>query len=356
MRWLWAILAVVIVASVGWWWWGRTRPLVDDESAATKPMVPAVTPASPSPSPHAVVPPPARDATSHTLVRTSWGGGAGQLGRKNDPEGAPDGPMSLTVDGRGTVWVLDEVNRRIQRWSNRGAPLAPISIGTDTAQDLALGRNGSVALLDRLGEKNLLVLSSDGAPVGEVRLEGKGIPEAGGTTGLFTDKDGNFWVEREHRDLVRVALPDGHSDAERQTAPGRPSRDGRQYLSGAIADRAAGTALLRGLDADGHVLWEQLVALGAPLLYLNVLDSDGAGNVYLGGHTGRQGAQPPYGIVDENLVIVGLSPSGSPRGILTLAASPPAAESFHEVTIGDDGTIYRMVLGAGGVVIETYHL
>jgi hypothetical protein len=264
--------------------------------------------------------------------------------------------MSLTVDGRGTLYVLDEVNHRVARFSKSGAPLPPVAVGGDTAQDLALGRHGEIALLDRLGEKNLQLFSPDGAPIGDVNLVGKGLPEAGGTTGLFSDRDGNFWVEREHTTLVRVALADGTSDAERPTAPGRPSRDGRQWLSGAIADRAAGTALVRGLDADGNVRWQELVSLGGPILYLTLLDSDGAGNVYLAGHTGRESAQPPYPLVGEELVIVGLGPEGAPRGMLALPASPPAAESYRELAIGDDGTIYRMVLTAGGVVVETYRL
>ena len=37
------------------------------------------------------------------------------------------------------------------------------------------------------------------------------------------------------------------------------------------------------------------------------------------------------------------------------AAEPPVAESYRELAIGDDGTIYRMVFGLSGVQIETYH-
>src|SRR6185436_18262298 len=159
-----------------------------------------------------------------------------------------------------------------------------------------------------------------------------------------------------HSQLVRIAFAAAHSDAERPTAPGRPSRDGRQYLSAAIADRAAGTALVRGLLENGDPRWQELVSLGAPLLYLSLLDSDGAGNVYLAGHTGRESPQPPYPIVDEKLIIIGLGPEGAPRGLIELPAAPPAAESFRELAIGDDGTIYRMMLGEGGVVIETYRL
>ncbi len=353
-----ALGALLALLAILGWWMGRSAVKVkraDDGNAPTPEAVTTpVRPASPSPA-AAVVTVPRREAVSHLRVRAGWGSGPGQLGKKTDPESAPEGPMSLVVDRHGNLYVLDEINRRVQRWSADGRLLSSIPINGDTAQDLALGKNGAVALLDRLGERNVQLFSSDGKPLGEVGLVGKHLPEGGGATGLFTDSDGNLWVEREHQELVRVADSDGSSDADRPTAPGRPSRDGRVYLSGAIVDRAAGSVTVRGLDGSGALLWQSTVGLGAPILYLSLLDSDAAGNVYLAGHVGRSSLQPPYLIEDEQLIVVSLSPDGTPRGSLSLEAAPPEAESFRDLTVGDDGTLYRMVLGPSGVTIETYH-
>src|SRR4051812_1837227 len=118
MRWLWAVLLLVILAVAGWWI-GRSSPGVVEESPAVTAPPPLVAPSSsPSPSAATVVPQ-KKDATSRVLVRAAWGAGPGQLGKKSDPEASPDGPMSLIVDGHGTLYVLDEVNRRVARWSNR---------------------------------------------------------------------------------------------------------------------------------------------------------------------------------------------------------------------------------------------
>jgi hypothetical protein len=360
MRWWLAVLvALVVLGLIGWWMHGRRaneiRRADEPPSRSAAPETSSTRAASPTPATK-VLHPPIRSATAHVLVRAGWGAGPGQLGKKIESESAPEGPMSLTVDGHGNLYVLDEINHRVERWSKSGTPLQPISVGGDTAQDLALGKNGSVALLDRLGERNLQLYSADGKPLGEVNLVGKHLPESGGTTGLFTDRDGNFWVEREHQELVRVADANGNSDPDRPTAPGRPTRDGRWYLSGAIADRSSGAVRIRAVGSDGQPAWEVTVSLGAPILYLSLLDSDASGNVYLGGHVGRASAQPPYPIVDEQLVIVGLSPDGAARGMIALPAAPPAAELFRELAVGDDGTLYRMVLGASGVTVETYHL
>jgi hypothetical protein len=355
--WIGAVVALALLAAIGWWAGRRSVEVrrADQAPPTTLPPVAAPPVATPSPSPSVARLPPRRAAKSHALVQAGWGDGPGQLGRKTAHESAPEGPMSLTVDKSGNLYVLDEINQRIQRWSKSGAPLPPIPVSGDTAQDLALGKRGSVALLDRLGERNLLLVSADGKPLGEVGLVGKHIPEGGGTTGLFTDDSGNFYVEYEHQAMVRVADSDGNSDADRPTVPGRPSRDGRIFLAAQLADRAGGTALVRGLDAAGNPLWQSLVSLGGPLLYLTLLDSDADGNVYLAGHTADSSPQPPYALVNEQLVIVSLSPSGAPRGLMALPASPPVAENFRELAVGDDGTIYRMILGESGVTVETYH-
>jgi hypothetical protein len=342
-------IAVLLLIVAGWLIWRRTT--VEPKIVESHPIVSSAPLAKDLPKASPIAIAPKKPTRTNVMVRATWGSGPNQLGRKRDPEGSNDGPMSLTVDGKGNLYVLDEVNRRVQKYSPAGT--SSIAIGGEAAQDLAVTKNG-IALLDRLGEKNLQLYSPDGKMLGEVALEGKGIPESGGTTGLFPDRDGNLWVEREHQQLVRVALANGNSDADRPTAPGRPSRDGRDYLSGAIADRSAGTALVRALDADGNVLWQQVVSLGAPILHLTLVDSDAFGNVYVAGHTGSESKAPPYSIVDEKLVIISLSPDGSPRGMMALPAEPPATEIFRELAIGDDGTIYRMVSSDAGVIVETY--
>jgi len=189
-----------------------------------------------------------------------------------------------------------------------------------------------------------------------VPLVGKGIPEGGGVTGLFTDRDGNVLVEREHRGLVQIADAQGRSVPERPSVPGRPRRDGGAYLNAAIVDRAGGAIAVKALDSAGRVLWESHVALEAPLLRVVLLDSDAAGNTYIAGETGHESATPPYRIVDLQIGIVSLDPSGSPRGRLTLASAPAAEESFRTLAVADDGTIYRMRATPEGVVIEAYRL
>jgi hypothetical protein len=288
-------------------------------------------------------------------VRGAWGSGPGQFGRRRDPETRGEGPASLAVDARGRLLVLDQVNHRVLRFGPDGKPLAPLPLVSDTVEDMLPLKNGVTAVVDRLAESNVQLYDEQGKLLNEVPLKGAQIPEGGGVTGLFTDGKGDLYAEVEHQRLFRIADAQGTSDALRPSIPGRPTRDGRLYLNGAIVDRGAGRVLVRALDGDGATVWETPLDVGAPVLYIALLDSDAAGNVYLGAVTGRESAAPPYRIVDERLVILGLSPSGQPRGSLSLPETPAFEESFRELTVGDDGTIYRMRKDEGGVEIEAYH-
>src|SRR5262249_14147853 len=156
------------------------------------------------------------------------------------------------------VAIVDQVNRRVQRFQG-GRPVATLDVGGDTVQDLVLAAGGRTVLLDRLADRNLQVYSASGRLENEMALEGPGVPEGGGVTGVFADDQG-IYVEREHAALVRVAARAGHTDRQRIELPGRPTRDGRLLVSAAIVDRAAGVVMVRAFDrATLAPAWQQQV-------------------------------------------------------------------------------------------------
>ena len=288
------------------------------------------------------------------VLSAPWGGGDGQLGHRSNPESMPEGPMSFFVDGRGVV-VLDNVNRRVARCDAHGGALPPIALDTDAAQDLARTRQG-VAVLDRLHDKRVTLYDSDGQPSGTISLTAAGFPDGAGVTGIFGDRDGALWGEREHGAWSRIADADGMPDGTHLPAPGRPTRAGH-LVSAAIVDRAAGRARVSFFSAlDNAPAWQTVVDFGAPLLYVALLDGDAAGRTYIGAHTGRESASPPYAVTNETLTVIALGPDGSEAGRLTLPAPPPREESFRDLYVGDDGTIYWMRRTPAGVVVEAYRI
>ncbi len=322
-------------------------------SARTAPAVPAPTSgpeargrAEPGTGASRPIAPPRQTTT------IGFGDGPLALGRRRDPETAAVGPSAISVGRSGEVLINDPVHGRLLRLDGKGKPIGTIKLPSQTVDDLLALPDGSVAALDRLGEKTVWRVNSDGKTLGEFAVEGSGLREAASATGVFADPDGGLFVEVGHKSLVRIDGPSG----ERQTLPGRPRRDGGIYLRGAIADRKAGIVRLEALLRDGVSAWAVNLPYGAPVLRIVLLDSDRAGNAYVGATVGLEAASPPYAIVEEKLVIIAVDPAGTPRGTLTLPGRGATEETFRELSVGDDGTLYRMVTSDEGVRVETYRI
>jgi hypothetical protein len=291
-------------------------------------------------------------AIGQPLVHSAWGSDPGQLGRKHEEESNPEGPMAIAARG-GEALVLDQVNRRIERFAN-GKLVGKVEIGSDTVQDLAAMHGGRTAVLDRLSDGNVQIYGADGKLANSLPLAGKGITEGGDVTGVFAD-DSGVYVEREHGSLVRIADADGTADADRPELLGRPSRDGRLVLQAEMADPGAGQLRVRATDrATGSPAWTQLVQLDAPVIHIVMLDSDRAGNVYVAAEVGREGTEPPYELYDVHLVAARLGPNGALRGQIQMPGLGTADETFRPLTVDDDGVLYLMLPGDDGITVLKY--
>ncbi len=318
--------------------------------AATKRSTRAGEPTSPTDSPHptastssatarsqstprAAQPQP--EATPGVWMRARWGAGADELGRDRPNEGNPEAPMSLSTDGKGNVVILDQLNGRLTRFDRHGAHLGTAPLPLQAPQDLALARDGTTVVMDRLVDKSIAVMAPDGKLLGELPLVGKGLEEGGGATGVFVDGT-DVWVEREHGPLVRVGDTRGKADAERPSVPGRPSRDGRSYLTAAIIDRAAGKLYVNAIakETRQHRFTRQLQLPGA-IQSIALLDTDASGVIYLGAVVERAGGEPAV-----VLLLTCLDPlDGRPVGQARLPANTSADETFRELTVLDEGGV-----------------
>jgi len=293
-------------------------------------------------------------ATGEVVVRAGWGGGAGQAGRRRDPESNPEAPMAIAPLADGTTAVLDQVNRRVVRWRD-GKPVGTIALGGDTAQDVAAAAGGRTAVLDRLGDRVVQLYGADGQLENSIDLRAA-VGDPGTVTGLFADDDG-VYVERDHRELVRVADANGRSlrgaGANEGARLGRPSRDGKWLVTVEIADRASGQVAIRGVDrklsAGAPTAFEGAIALGGPILHIVALDSDRAGNLVVAATVG-EGA-------DEALVVARVRPSAPgvvAAGTLRLPPLVGADETFRPVALDDAGAVYVSYAENDGLVVRRY--
>lgn len=355
-----AVVAVALAAValwLAWMFWPRPGPtatkavVVKAEEAA--PTVP-VTKKAAAPAQLADAGPGGRRAGDDPsiIARLGWGSGPNQLGHDLPEEGNAEGPMSLTVDRSGRVLVLDNVNGRVVLLNERGEPEKTVPVTVRAPQELQATDDGKLVVLDRLADRSVAIMGPDGALLGELPLEGPGIDEAGGVTGLFVDGD-DVYAEREHGPLVRLGDTSGKPDAERPEIPGRPSRDGKLYLNAGLIDPLAGRVYVNAIErASLNHLYTREYKLSVPLIGILALDTDLAGVIYL-----ALLAQLPRSSPDEEpkhvVRLLCIDPKeGAPLGQTELPATDRPEESFRDFAVQDTGGVVYAFRNAEGVVYQ----
>jgi hypothetical protein len=295
---------------------------------------------------------PAPPSKTEIVLSGKWGGAVGDFGRKPADESNPEAPMAIVAGKDDELFVVDQVNSRIQKI--KGGKVVSTIPASETVQDLAVGADGKTILLDRLADQKIQVFDADGKLVNEAPIAGKGLEEGGRATGVFSDSEG-IWVENEHASSVKVADPNGNADTERPEIPGRPTRDGRAIITAAITDRASGIFIVTGFDRQSfEVLWSTSIQLPAPIIHLLALESDANSNSYVAADIGRESAEEPYPIVDERVIVVRLSNAGEITGMIEIPASATGDEMIRPITVGADGAVYAMTPGETGLSITRY--
>jgi hypothetical protein len=283
-----------------------------------------------------------------------WGSGEDQLGRDRPEEGNPTAPMSLTFDRAGNALVLDQVNGRIVRLGPDGKARDTIPLTVQSAQDIAVAKDGSIAVLDRLADKTIALHDPTGKPIGNLPLEGKGLEQGGLSTGLFVDGD-SIYVEAEHGPLIRVGGLDGQSDAERPQLPGRPSRDGKSLLTANIGPRGSSKVFVHAVDRTSRQhRFSREYSLPLPVLSILMLDSDASGVIYLA--VSGEEPHPPEEVRPPHWVrLLCLDPlDGTPLGTADLSSNAMPEETFRDFAVPDSGGVLYSVRTPEGSTLQRY--
>ena len=354
-----AVVALLALGLVAYWWLGGSEPSSDDTKVPPSHASVVVERSDPpsrrpavSVAPPVSIPRPAKTSTPGVVASAAWGSGRKDIGRSVPEEGNPEGPMSFAMAPDGSLVVLDQINGRLARYDKDGTRLSDTSIDAIYPQDIAVGMDGTTAVLDRLKDKNITLLDSEGKRVGLLPLEGEAIGETGGVTGVFVDGD-DVWVEREHGTLVKVGKTDGTVAEEPEQMPGRPSRDGTLLLTAGIVEAAAGRIFVSAIDRStrDHRFTREL-RLEDVALYLVLLDSDKQGIIYVASVVGTPDG--PSSNVQVQLVC--LEPStGTPIGGAFMPASDLPDETFRDLVVLDEGGVVYAERTSNGVVYRTYH-
>ena len=273
------------------------------------------------------------------MLTAKWGSGRGELGRDRPAEGNPEGPMSFAFAGKDLL-VVDQVNQRLVRFDKDGKPKGTQTTIAPTVQDIAVGKDGTVALLDRLGDKNVTLTDANGKKIGTLPL---GTNDPGSITGVFVDGN-TVYVEEGHGGLTGIGTTDGQPMGSAVTLGGRPTKDGALLVTGTLA-AAEGKLTVNAIDrASGTLRFARLVQMTRPSNMIVLLDSDDRGVVYAGVAAGEP----------EQATIACLDPQdGHVLGRVAMPMSSDPEETFRDFSVEGDGTIVHAVRDASGVTYAT---
>ena len=291
------------------------------------------------------------------VVRAQFGSGPDHIGVTTPPEANPEGPMSFALGRDGEIYILDQINSRIQVFkSGKRVRTIPISIKESVEfKDIALTPDSKIVLLGRFYVKghekaSIYIIDSSGKILNVISLEDRSlVPDSGEVTEMQIVREGKFsgiWVELEQRS-VRVASLDGKS-IERISVPGKLSLNGRRlFRAEKIGDT---TAVIYRSEEDNLSKWEpeRTVYFEVEIVHLLGLWDDQNGRTYLGAFLEDQSNT-------FNTIVV-LSPEGKELRRLKLFVQKMPHEIYHSVRVSPDGHIFQMALNDPGVFVRRYDL
>ena len=295
------------------------------------------------------------------IVKASCGSGPNDLGCSIPEEALPEGPMSFVVDTAGNIYILDQVNSRVQVFDQNGKRIKTISIPGKTFEDLALSQSGNLILLDLL-HKVVIFLDSGGAISKTIKLIGQGITEAGGVGGIHSRQDGvwaGVWVEYGGG-LVRICDQDANPDAGRWIVPGKFSYDGSYLLTSRVLGEITVAISIQGVKTTStgpylESISSYSVYFDKEVLFLTALETDADNNIYLGTYlVGTKPGQPAkVKKAYEEMVV--LNQKGVELRRISMPVHTTAMEVKHYIRVTPDGKIYQMCVSEKGVILRRFH-
>ena len=286
---------------------------------------------------------PAVPSREQLWVRGSPGTGPGQFGLQGNPARDDEdalGPSSFAVGPAGSLYVLDALNGRIQRFDPKGRllgafPLVRPGGGTEVEADLAVGDDGQI-LVFAGGDQPFL---SQYDSTGRLLLQGALPPSFRGVDYLFAGRPRPLFL-MQNGQAVRAELGWGGLKAE-GPLPGLPV--GELHLQAERSRRWF--ASLRFFTASGRLLRGVQLHSRVPIARVRLVGVNRRGEVVV---AVDRAEVPDERAPQGEVLLLSLTPQGS----LTGAQSVPPGDrrfEFREFAIAPDGAVVQMQSDAAEV-------
>ncbi|MGD0921170.1 MAG: hypothetical protein ABSA70_05310 [Terriglobia bacterium] len=295
---------------------------------------------------------PTREAAEKPLgvevVRASYGSGPDDLGHSIPEEAAPEGPMSFALGSKGEIYVLDQLNARIQVFRDKKRiETIPIPDNSNSDfKDIDVTKDGKIVLLDASMQKKVYLLDAEGTVLNKLPLKGRNVPSADSVYGMYCREDGmwdGIWVETEGRS-VRIADLAGNPDPRRIAVMGWFTYKGTRLLRAEVlGDVTAGVHI----SEENKTRWKDFrLVFDMPVGGLELVNTDQADDIFVEASLGEDSKA-------ANIALV-LNLEGQEKKRINLFVSHRVEQTFRNFRLSPDGKIYQMALDDEGVAVRRY--
>lgn len=280
------------------------------------------------------------------ILRVKTGSGLDNIGLITTSEANPEGPMSFFVNNNEEIYILDQINSRIQVFKDKKR-IKTIPLPSKSFIDIDLTPEGNIALLDNYDKKAIFVIDSEGKIINTAQLEGSKIYWPGYVTEIYTiynhDKYSGIWAYLGDRS-VRLASLDGTPYGDRLSVSGNLSVDGKNQLR---AEKIGDATIVVYRSKDMSKNWDEFkIFLNTFIDHIITVNNDSKGRIYIGLYS----PDIPY---NRNLVVI-LDEEGKEIAQVKLVFQKKPHEIKRSLRINPDGHIYQMLLDDKDIVIKKY--
>ncbi|KKN09900.1 hypothetical protein LCGC14_1042060 [marine sediment metagenome] len=272
------------------------------------------------------------------LIQGSWGKDKGQFGI--DESGWLPGPMSLASDANDNVFLLDQLNSRVQIFSDRGQLIDVLKIDNTTYEDIAIDDDGFIYLLDPVENRLVRKFNRHGKIIRTYRIASEVQP----ISGLLLS-DNKVYVEVAHKKLYSVGTNLKASRTSDQKKPELTGRPGEDFTTEAEINSNGEV----NAEIKGHYPIDAIKITGSANVYSIIsINSDNDENLYITLNTAKTDAQ--FDQNKDRLLGLVIGPDGLVNKKFS-ASNDYYTSHFRKITVSSNGTIFQMQTTKKGVLV-----
>ncbi len=282
-----------------------------------------------------------KTAKSTLIINAPWGKEKGRFGI--DESGWLPGPMSLVADKKDNIYLLDQLNLRVQIFSSTGQLIDVINIDGDTYEDIALDEDGFIYLLDPVENRLVKKFNRHSKLIRTYRIANEIQPISG-----LIISDNKVYIEVEHKKLYGVGTnlkTKSESGQIKDQVTGRPGDD----FTTEAEINSEGEVVA---EIKGHYPVDSITVTGETNVYAIVsINVDNDENLYLTLNTAGNDSQ--FDRNKDSLLGLVMSPDGKVTKQFK-ASNNYYTSHFRKITVSPNGMIFQMQTTKNGILVRRW--